>query len=184
MLGLYFLFRDSHIQCQSNSVDIKVSFFGGGFGFPLWASTKQIEKSKIIAIIIVVDLFIMVKVAKSRFFKMVKVNPCDQDYDFMLRVCERVNARLMYRTVKEVFGRVRLFVYVIFRNRREYTLSDVAKMFPNFLPVLEVGTAASDWIWVSSSSRLPSSKPCEVVDSGVYTNGKDHPLESVRARLF
>ena len=115
----------------------------------------------------------------TRYFVFSRVNPVSQDYELLRGVCERINASLGYKTVRDGV-RIRLVGFISLRGPPTIA-DDIGRLLPNFL-VTKLGCKHVDGFhWMA---EVASDDGSLLVDGVVTHHYKEHPFKTVKTRLF
>ena len=110
----------------------------------------------------------------TRYFVFTRVDPRTSDYDYLLETCSRIDAWVVYKTMRTGF-RTRMLGFLILRGPRTVS-DDIALLLPNFL-VNELPVHFHDgWDWIDSVSGGGGEE--------IFFNGKAHPFIDIKKQLF
>lgn len=115
----------------------------------------------------------------TRYFVFSCVNPLSQQYDHLIDTCNRINASLGYKTVREGW-KVRLIGFIILRGCRT-NARDLRRLFPNILLTQMDRDSFDGYDWMD---RFNHGRRPFFMDGEVFTNGRAHPLSELRRTLF
>ena len=120
-----------------------------------------------------------VKQRRTRYFIFSRVNPRHDDYEHLVDTCEKIEACLAYKTVRDGW-RVVLTGFFILRGPSTIQ-DDIRRLFPNFLLTnLSLQYQESlEWLVGAKLEGLPFFQ-----DGEIFSNGKEHPFQSVKKNLF
>lgn len=116
----------------------------------------------------------------TRYFVFTRVNPRESDYDLLRGTCERIDATLAYKTVRDA-SKVRLMGFLILRGPRTFS-DDIGRLLPNFLVTALTSDIDDVWHWLEVSPK--SCGDVFFIDGEVFFNGCSHPFYDIKRMLF
>lgn len=133
----------------------------------------------LLSLFIIFMMELLKKQTRTRYFVFSRVNPRYDDYELLVETCDRIDACLGYKTVRDGW-KVRLIGFLILRGPSTIE-DDLGRLFPNFLltPLGHEFHGACDWL---ASQRMDDGH--WFIDAEPQFNNKEHPFEMLRVRLF
>ncbi len=124
------------------------------------------------------ELEMFVAPKRTRYFTFTRVNPRSQDYAILLDTCERIDASLGYKTVRDG-QKIRLLGFITLRGPATIA-DDILRLLPNFNVTSLNRRFGSGFDWLAearSGSRF-------FVDGPMFHNYKGHPFQQLKTQLF
>ena len=116
---------------------------------------------------------------RTRYFIFSRVNPLSRDYATLIQECERIDALLVYKTVR-VRGIPKLIGFFVLRGPVT-VVDDIARCFPNFL-INRLDTRYDDGFeWLAEQQGYDGRL---FNDARVHRNRKEHPFIETKKRLI
>jgi len=116
---------------------------------------------------------------RTRYFVFTRVNPSSSDYDRLLGECQRIDASLGYKTIRDGW-KVRLVGFIVLCGRTTIP-DDIGRLFPNF-NVTSLGPGFQDGFdWMAGVAESESGF---FVDGATFNNAIEHPYVQLKTLLF
>ena len=126
-----------------------------------------------------VDVPVVVQGPKrTRHFTFTRVNPCDVDYERLWKVAHNINADLGFKTVS-VGGREVLYGFLTLHGPATIA-DDIGNLLPNFLVHCLVDSYLTGFDWLDAVQGYETF----FFQTATFVNGKGHPFQKLKARLF